>query len=217
MNCSSTVALRINNDDSEFLMSEWSHSVVYNSETSWTGVFQAPPSIRFSKQEYWSGLSFTSPGDLPDPGIEPRSSALQADTLPSEPPGKPWWGPWWGWKSEKVGLKFNIQKSKIMASSPITSQQIDGGKVETVTDFIFLGSRITVDGDCSHESKGCFLFGRKAMTNPDSILKSTDITLPTRVHIVKAVIFSSSHVWMWRLDHKQGWPQRNWCFWTVVL
>ena len=92
-------------------------------------------------------------------------------------------------ESEKAGLKLNIQKTKIMASSPITSWQIDGGKVEAETDFIFLGSKITVDGDCSHEIKRRLLLGRKAMTNPDSVLKSGDITLPTKVHIVKAMVF----------------------------
>ena len=92
-------------------------------------------------------------------------------------------------ESETVGLKFNIQKTKIMASGPITSWQIDGEAVETVTDFIFLGSKITADGDCSHEIKRCLLLGRKAMTNLDSILKSRDITLPTKVHLVKAMFF----------------------------
>ena len=91
--------------------------------------------------------------------------------------------------SEKIGLKFNIQKTKIIASSPITLWQIDGETIETVTDFIFLGSKITEDGDCSHESKRCFLLGRKVMTNLDSILKSRDITLPTNVHLVKAMDF----------------------------
>ena len=98
-------------------------------------------------------------------------------------------------KSEKAGLKFNIQKMKIMASGPITSWQIDGETVETVTDFIFLGSRITADGDCSHEIKRHLLLGRQVMTNLASMLKSRDITLLTKVHLVKAV-FSSSHVWM---------------------
>ena len=98
-------------------------------------------------------------------------------------------------KSEKAGLKLNIQKMKIMASSPITSWQIDEETVETVTDFISLGSKIIADGDCSHEIKRCLLLGRKAMTNLDSILKSRDITLPAKVRPVKAV-FSSSHVWM---------------------
>ena len=92
-------------------------------------------------------------------------------------------------ESEKAGLKLNIKKTKIMASSPITSWQIDGGSMETVTDFIFLGSKITSDGDCSHEIKRCLLFGRKAMTNLDSILKTRDITLPIKVHLVKAMVF----------------------------
>ena len=89
-------------------------------------------------------------------------------------------------KSEKVGLKLNIQKTKIMASGPITSWQIDG---ETVSDFILLGSKITADGDCSHEIKRCLLLGRKVMANPDSILKSRDITLPTKVCLAKAMVF----------------------------
>jgi len=92
-------------------------------------------------------------------------------------------------EGEKVGLKLNIQKTKIVASGPITSWQIDGETVETVTDFIFLGSKITADGDCSHEIKKCLLLGRKAMTNPDSILKSRDVTLPTKVHLVKGMVF----------------------------
>ena len=92
-------------------------------------------------------------------------------------------------ESEKVGLKLSIQKTKIMASCPITSWQIDGETVETVTDFIFLGSKITADGDCSHEIKRCLLLGRKVMTNLDSILKSRDITLPTKIHLVKAMVF----------------------------
>ena len=92
-------------------------------------------------------------------------------------------------ESEKVGLKLNIQKMKIMVSGPITSWQLDGETVETVADFIFLGSKITTDGDCSHEIKRCLLLGRKVMTNPDSISKSRDITLPTKVHLVKAMVF----------------------------
>ena len=92
-------------------------------------------------------------------------------------------------ESEKVGLKFNIQKTKIMTSSPITSWQIDGETVETVADFIFLGSKITADGDCSHEIKRHLPLGRKVMTNLDSILKSRDITLPTKVRLVKAMVF----------------------------
>ena len=92
-------------------------------------------------------------------------------------------------ESEKVGLKLNIQKTKIMASSPITSWEIDGETVETVADFIFLGSKITADGDCSHEIKRRLLLGRKVMTNLDSILQSRDITLPTKVRLVKAMVF----------------------------
>ena len=92
-------------------------------------------------------------------------------------------------ESEKVGLKLNIQKTKIMASCPITSWQIDGETVETVSDFIFFGSQITADGDCSHEIKRCLLLGRKVMTNLGSIFKSRDITLPTKVHLVKAMVF----------------------------
>ena len=92
-------------------------------------------------------------------------------------------------KSEKVGLKLSIQKTEIMASSPITSWQIDGETVETVADFIFWGSKIIADGDCSHEIKRRLLLGRKVMTNLDSILKSRDITLPTMVHLVKAMVF----------------------------
>ena len=92
-------------------------------------------------------------------------------------------------ESEKASLKLNIQKTKIMASGPITSWEIDGETVETVSDFIFLGSKITADGDCSHEIKRRLLLGRKVMTNLDGILKSRDVTLPTKVHIAKAVIF----------------------------
>ena len=93
-------------------------------------------------------------------------------------------------ESEKVGSKLNIQRTRIMASGPITSWQIDGKTMETVTDFILLGSKITADGECSHEIKRCWLLGRKAMTNLESILKSRDITLPTNVHLVKAMVFT---------------------------
>ena len=99
-------------------------------------------------------------------------------------------------ESEKVDLKLNIQKIKIMASGPITSWEIDGETVETVSDFIFLGSKITTDGDCSHEVKRRLLLGRKVMTNLDSLLKSSNITLSTKVHLVKAIAFPVSHVWM---------------------
>ena len=116
-------------------------------------------------------------------------------------------------ESEKVALKLNIQKTKIMASGSITSWQIDR---ETVADFTFLGSQITADSDCSHEIRRCLLLGRKVMTNLDSILKSRDITWPAKVCLVKAMVFSSSHVWMWELDYKKGWGPKNWCFWIVL-
>ena len=120
-------------------------------------------------------------------------------------------------ESEKVGLKLNIQKTKIMASSPITSWEIDGETVETVSDFILGGSKIMADGDCSHEIKRRLLLGRQVMTSLDSIFKSRDITLPTKVRLVKAMVFSCGHVWMWELDCEEGWAPKNWCFWTVVL
>ena len=119
-------------------------------------------------------------------------------------------------ESEKVGLKLNIQKTKIMASGPITSWEIDGETVETMWDFILGGSNITADGDCSHEIKRCLLLGRKVMTNLDSIFKSRDITLPTKVRLVKAMIFPvvmcGCESWS-----EEGWVPKNWCFWTVVL
>ena len=118
-------------------------------------------------------------------------------------------------ESEKVGLKLNIQKTKIMASGPITSWERDGETVETVSDFIFLGSKITTDGDCSHEIKRRLLLGRKAMTNLDSILKST--SLADKSLYSQSYGFSSSHVWMWELDCEKGWALKNRCFWTVVL
>ena len=120
-------------------------------------------------------------------------------------------------ESEKAGLKLNIQNMNIMASNTITSWQIYGDTMETSRDFIFLGSKITVDGDCSHEIKRHLLLGRKVMTNLDRIFKSRDITLPTKVHLVKAMFFSSSHVCMRELDCEESWVLKNWCFWTVVL
>ena len=111
---------------------------------------------------------------------------------------------WWKWKKgEKVGLKLNIQKAKIMTSGPITSWQIDGETVETMTDFIFLCSKITVDGDCSHEIKRHLLLGRKVMTNLDSILKSKDITLPTKFGLVKAMVFPVVIYGYWMEWHHQ--------------
>ena len=120
-------------------------------------------------------------------------------------------------ESEKAGLKLNIQKTKIMATGPIKSWQISGEAMETVTDFIFLDSKITADGDRSHEIKRCLFLGRKAMTSLDSIRKSRDITLLTKVCLVKAMLFSGSHVWIWDLDHKESWVPKNWSFPTVVL
>ena len=116
-------------------------------------------------------------------------------------------------ESEKAGLKLNIQKTKIMASGPITSRQVDGETMETVSDFIFLGSNITADSDCSHEIKRHLLLRRKAMTKLDSILKSSDITLPTKVRLVKAMVFPVvMYRWLWELDHKESWAPKNLCF-----
>ena len=116
-----------------------------------------------------------------------------------------WRASWWKWKRrvENVGLKLNIQKMKIMASGPITSWEIDGETVETVADFIFGGSKITADGDCSHEIKSRFLLKRKVMTNLDSILKCRHY-FANKGPSSQSYDFSSSHVWMWELDHKEG-------------
>ena len=118
-------------------------------------------------------------------------------------------------ESEKVGLKLNIQKMKIKASGPITSWEIDGETVETVSDFILGGSKITADGDCSHEIKRRLLLGRKVMTNLDSTMKSRDNTLPTKI-CLQGYGFSSGHVWMWELDCEESLVLKNWCFWAVV-
>ena len=116
-------------------------------------------------------------------------------------------------ESEKVGLKVNIQKMKIMTSGPITSWEIDGETVETVSDFIFLGSKITADGDYSHEIKRCLLLERKVMTNLDSILESRDITLPTKVCLVKALVFpvviDAVELWCWRRLLRVPWTSRR--------
>ena len=124
-------------------------------------------------------------------------------------------------ESEKVGLKLNIQKIKIMASGPITSQQIDGEMRETVRDFIFWGSKITADGDCSHEIKRCLLLGRKPMTNLDSIFKSRDITLPTKVHLVKGMVFPvvmcGCESWtIKKAEHQRIDAFELWC-WRMLL
>ena len=112
-------------------------------------------------------------------------------------------------ESDKAGLKLNIQKTKIMTSGSIISWQIDGETKETVRDFIFLGSKITANGDCSHEIKRCLLLRSNTMTNLDSILKSRDMTLLTEVRLIKAMVFSSSYVWMRELDHKESWMPKN--------
>ena len=119
-------------------------------------------------------------------------------------------------ESEKAGLQLSIQKTKIMASSPITSWQIDGETVETVTDFIFLGTQITADDSCSHEIKWCLLLASKAMTNLDTILKGRGITLPTKVHLVKAMVFPAV-IYGCKSWTKDIFAPKNWCFWTVVL
>ena len=118
-------------------------------------------------------------------------------------------------ESEEVSLKLNIQKTKIMAPGPITSSKIDGETMETVSDFISLGSKITADGDRSHEIKRRLLLGRKVMTNLDSIFRSRDIA--NKGPSSHGYGFSSGHVWMWELDCEESWVPKNWCFWTVVM
>ena len=120
-------------------------------------------------------------------------------------------------ESEKVGLKLSIQKIMIMASGPITSWEIDGETMETMTDFISLGSKVTADADCSHEIKRCLLLGRKVMTNLDSILKSKDITLPTKVHLVKAMVFPLVRYWTKKkAEHRRIDAFELWC-WRRLL
>ena len=120
-------------------------------------------------------------------------------------------------QSEKAGLKLNIQKTEIMALGPITSWQIDGETVETVSDFIFWGSKVTADGDCSHEIKRRLLLGRKVMTNLDSIIQKQRHYFANKGPSSQGYGFSSGHVWMWELDCEESWAPKNWCFWTVVL
>ena len=119
-------------------------------------------------------------------------------------------------ESEKVDLKLNIQKTNIMATGPITSWHMDGETMETVKDFIFGGSKITAYDDCSHEMIRCLLLGRKVMTNLDSMLKSRDITLPTKVCLVQSMVFPVV-VYGCELDCKESWAPKNWYFWTMVL
>ena len=120
-------------------------------------------------------------------------------------------------ESENVVLKLNIQKTKIMASGPITSWEIDGETVETVSDFIFWGSKSTVDGDCSHEIKRCLLLGRKVMTNLDWSIKKQRYYFANKGPSGQGYGFSSGHVWMWELDCEESWAPRDRCFWTMVL
>ena len=142
-------------------------------------------------------VAIASPGDLPDPGVESGSPALQADAYRLSHQGSPMAEREElksllikvREESEKADLKLNIQKTKVMASGPITSWEIDGETVETVSDLMFLGSKIPADGNCSHEIKRHLLLGRKAVTSLDSIFKSRDITLPTKVRLVKAMVF----------------------------
>ena len=120
-------------------------------------------------------------------------------------------------ESEKVGLKPNIQKTKIMASGPITSWEIDGETVETVADFIIWGSKITADGDCHHEIKRCLLLGKESYDQPRQHIKKQRHYFVNKGPSSEGYGFSSGHVWMWELDYKQSWALKNWCFWTVVL
>ena len=120
-------------------------------------------------------------------------------------------------ESEKVGLKLNVQKTKIMASGPNTSWKIVGETMKSVRDFIFLDSKITADGDCSHEIKRHLLLGRKVMTNLDSILKCRAHYFANRSVSSQGYGFSSSHVWIWELDYKESWAPKNWCFLTIML
>ena len=127
--------------------------------------------------------------------------------------------PWRKWKRRvKSWLKAQHSENEDHGIWSITSRQIDGETMETVRDFILRGSKITAGGDCSHEIKRCLLLGRKTTTNLDSVLKSRDVTLPTKVHLVKAMVFPVvRYQQMWELDHKEGWVPKNWCFWTMVL
>ena len=120
-------------------------------------------------------------------------------------------------ESEKVSLKLNIQKTKVMASGPITSRQIDGEIVETVSDFILGGSKITADGDCSHEIKRCLLLGKKVFDQPRQHIKKQRHYFANKGLSSQGYGFSSGHVWMWELDYKESQAPNNWCFWSVAL
>ena len=167
--------------------------------------------------EVWARLAYVSflPHDLVTGGI-PHTGFQQISF--SSPCCRRFELPWihWGWtlakeESEKIGLKLNIQKTKIIASDPITSWEINGETVETGSDFILGGSKITADGDCSHEIKRRLLLVRKVTTNLDSILKRRDITLPTKCPSSQGYGFSNGHVWMWELDCEEYWAWQE-CF-----
>ena len=146
--------------------------------TPWTAAYQAPPSMRFSRQEYWSGVP------LPSPLMAESEEKLKSLLMKVKE------------ESEKAGLKLNFQKTKIIASGPITSWSIDGEKVGKVADFIFLGFKITADSDCSHEIKRCLLLGRKAMTNLQNVLKKQRHYIANKGLYSQTYGFSSSYVWM---------------------
>ena len=174
----------------------------------------------FSRQDYWGGLSFPFLGDPPDARIKPESlaaPALAGTFFTTEPPCN---YKLYHMFNLKLYIKniCNIIFSKMLLSCTFfkTFSFILEYSCK-MADFIFGAFKITAYGDCSHEIKRCLLLGRKAVTNLDSILKSRDITLPTKIRLVKGYGFSSGHVWMWELDSKESWVLKNWCFWTVVL
>ena len=160
--------------------------------TPWTAAYQAPPSMGFSRQEYWNGVPLPSP--YADGTTLMAESEEKLKTLLMKVKVE----------SEKVGLKLNIQKTKIMASGPISSWEIDGETVETVSDFIFLGSKITADGDCSHEIKRRLLLGRKVMTNLDKHIQKQRHYFANKGSSSQSYGFSCGHVWMCELDCEEG-------------
>ena len=180
--------------------------------------FHAVHGVLKARIQKWCAIPFSSEAKLESrlPGEISITSDMQMTPL-WQKAKRNYRASWWKWKeSEKAGLKVNIQKTKIMAASPITSWQIDGETMEGVTDLIFLSSKITADDDCSHEIKIHLLLGRKAMTNLDSILKSRDY-FANKGQSSQSYDFCNSHESMWELDHKESWALKNWCFWTVVM
>ena len=167
--------------------------------------------VLHSKYIIWGNQERTAHGTVWLKGARNWPTFKYVSYETEESPGRPVVKTQW---FHYCGPRFNPW---IMASGPITSWQVDGETMETVRDFIFLGSKITADDDYSPEIKRYLLLGRKAMRNLDTVLKGRDVTLPAKVHIVKSYGFSNGHVWMWELDHKEGWALKNWCFQTVVL